>query len=494
MSANNQKASQATPIGFRVPPQAVEVEKHVIGAMLLDSTVVPLVSRVLKSRDFYLERHQVLYEAILTIANRREVPDLLTIAETLRKSQALEVAGGERYLMEISAEVVSSANVDQHAEIVREKSLLRDIVSNATKLLERAYRQEDGPEALMDDAEKDIAGLRASGGSAGGGLRRVPPSEAKRLALDAYDAPLYRGESTGWPGIDQYFRVSPGQMTVVTGIPNHGKSEWLDALVMNLAIGSKWRTGYFSPENSPLRRHLQKMAEKVLGKRLYGEYRFTRAQYEEALDSFILKQFEFLDQGLSGATFDQVLAEFSRITPKINCAVVDPWNRLESNRKGLSETEYIGHCLVRGQRFVQQTGIHLFIVSHPQKLTRDPKTGAVAKPGLYDISGSAHWANMVDNGIMVFRDFKEKRTEIHLLKVRFKDNGHPGMALQKYEMDSGRYIDYTEADDFAVNDTQNQSANSKTGVDFKKRKKKDGPWHNGEGIGRQIGEQEELTW
>ncbi len=217
--------------------------------------------------------------------------------------------------------------------------------------------------------------------------------------------------------------------------------------MLNLALNSDWRIAFFSPENSPLRRHLQKLAEKIIGKRLYGQNRIGKKEYEQILGTFMREHFVFFDQGYNGATFDQVLSEFSRLSPKVNACVIDPWNRLESSRsKESMETDYVKECLTRAQRFVQTTNISLWVVAHPAKLRRD-KNGDWLKPGPYDISGSAHWYNIPDNIVMIWRDFTNNKMEVHLAKVRFKDNGTPGMVPQKYELESGRYLDLDDVDE-----------------------------------------------
>lgn len=420
------------------------IEKHIIGAMFLDSALE--AGKLVSLEDFEDSRHRVIFSACLSLALGGKSCDLVSLASELQETGKIVSAGSLAYLMEISAEVVSSANLTDHSKILREYSARKK--AKELLLIKAKELESDQPLGkFLSELETGIAGIRSSGELAFG-LRMVPKQEWKKLAIDSYDEKVYHGESTGWIEVDKVFKVAPGQINVVTGVPNHGKSEWLDALMLNLAIKSGWRIAYLSPENSPLRRHIQKLAEKLLGKRVYGPNRMSRAEYQNAIKGFISEHFEFMDQGLNGATIDQVMNDARRIEPPINALVIDPWNRLEQGRKdGQSETEYIRDCLTRASRFAQSTGISLWIVAHPQKLRRN-KDGEDQKPGLYDISGSAHWNNIVDNGIMVWRNFGLDTVEIHVLKVRFKDNGTPGMVVQKYEMESGRYRDETASEDF----------------------------------------------
>lgn len=115
--------------------------------------------------------------------------------------------------------------------------------------------------------------------------------------------------------------------------------------------------------------------------------------------------------------------------------VIDPWNELEhALPSGMSETMYIGNALKHIRQFARQHGVHVWVVAHPQKIYREKSTGEYPVPTLYDISGSAHWRNKADNGVVVFRNFVEPHSpvEIHVQKVRFRQIGKIGMAKLNY--------------------------------------------------------------
>ncbi len=439
---------------MKVPQQArffsEEVEKNVIGAVLQDTDLAQPLCNMLRPVDFFIEAHSLIWGIITSFALEAKPFTIFEISDKAKDPRyGLKEGTIFEYLNAIHLMIASSAFAERHAQLILDYSQRRRAVDLVTRMQAALNDADQELEGVLLSMESEAVGMRGSMRSSSG-LRVVPNEEWIRDALEAYDKKVYRGESTGWSNLDEYFMVGGAQVTVVTGIPNHGKSEFLDAMMLNLATGSGWQIGYWSPENNPLRRHVQKLAEKSVGKYLYGNGRMTLTEYHKALHETISRFFRFLDQGFSGATFDQVLLEFGKMNPRPNAVVIDPWNRLEiPSDSGAHETEYIRQCLTRATRFASTTGIHVFIVAHPQKLQKN-KDGKRDKPGLYDISGSAHWANIVDNGIMVWRDFAEKKTEIHLLKVRFKDNGHPGMTEMKYEMSSGRYSQYTQADAFSA--------------------------------------------
>ncbi len=424
----------------------IDIERNALGAAFLSPASANLLLKSLRADDFFGNQNGPIFTAIMAVVVRGFEVDPLTVSQELAATKKLEEAGGHGYLMAIVAEVVSEAGLKQHCTIIRDYSLRRKVIALCKKTIGELMDTEEPLPTVMATLDTDLAALRSSSERAFG-LREVKPEEWIPQALTAYDEEIYHGESTGWLKVDKCLRISPGQLNIVTGVPNHGKSEWLDALMLNLALNSDWRIAFFSPENSPLRRHLQKLAEKIIGKRLYGQNRIGKKEYEQILGTFMRDHFVFFDQGYNGATFDQVLSEFSRLSPKVNACVIDPWNRLESSQsKDSMETDYVKECLTRAQRFVQTTEISLWIVAHPAKLRRD-KNGDWLKAGAYDISGSAHWYNIPDNIIMIYRDFTKEQMEVHLLKVRFKDNGTPGMVPQKYELESGRYLDLVDVDE-----------------------------------------------
>lgn len=267
-----------------------------------------------------------------------------------------------------------------------------------------------------------------------------------------YETGLERGESTGWKSVDEYFTVQTKQWTAVTGAPGHGKSEWLDALTMNL-VYQGWQMIYFSPENQPHEFHIAKHLEKWLGKP-FKDGKTPR-----------MSQAEYIDAGIelsNRIAFITVDAEFAAV-PSVNevihtvalqvqawrdkgsgqkvGVVIDPWNEMDHARPPeLSETEYISQTLSLIRQFARDWDLHIWLVAHPAKLHKKPDgTYPVAK--LYDIAGSAHFNNKADNGISIFRDYESGKTFVHVLKVRFKHIGQIGSTELIYDRITGRYID-----------------------------------------------------
>lgn len=264
---------------------------------------------------------------------------------------------------------------------------------------------------------------------------------------------LPRGDPTGWPSVDELYSVLPAQWTVVTGIPQSGKSEWLDALLVNLAEKSGWQFVIYSPENFPVETHVVKLLEKRVRKPFNpGPNERMTAEEASREQSWIYDHFTFLDpEACDPESLLELARDMAWRDKDGNTAswgtklgiVLDPWNTLDHQRRGLSETDYISVVLTRVTKLVRETKAHVWLVVHPAKIQKDRTTGKRPVPTPYDISGSAHWYNKADNVITVHRDQLDggQEVEIHVQKIRFKHVGHLGMATLRYDKVTGRYFE-----------------------------------------------------
>ena len=126
----------------------------------------------------------------------------------------------------------------------------------------------------------------------------------------------------------------------------------------------------------------------------------------------------------------------------IKCLVIDPYNRLEDESDGHNETKYISKQLDRLTNFAQRNDVMVILMAHPTKQSKN-KDGVIEAPTLYDISGSAHFYNKTDFGIVVHRNRIDNTVEVHVQKVKFRHLGECGTALFKYNLNNGRYSPYT---------------------------------------------------
>ena len=261
-----------------------------------------------------------------------------------------------------------------------------------------------------------------------------------------YDSGVERGVSTGWGTIDPYYLVRPGAFTVVTGIPSSGKSNWIDAMMVNIAKNHGWNFAIFSPENQPLEDHMARVLEKYIGEPFSNGP--TPRMSKEDLNQgkhWLTKHFTWiLPSDDKEWSIDVILDAAKRLvlTKGIRGLVIDPWNELEHMRdNNQTETEYISVALKRIRQFGRRYGIHIWVVAHPAKLYRD-KSGKIPIPTPYDISGSARWRDKSDNCITIWRDLTKEEgclIEVHVQKVRFRQDGKIGTGELTYNWRMGTY-------------------------------------------------------
>lgn len=263
---------------------------------------------------------------------------------------------------------------------------------------------------------------------------------------DMYVNGLEKGKTIGLDGHDKGISFVKGYTAVITGIPSHGKSEYLDFILMKMNLLHGWKGGFYSPENRPLKLHFSKMAEKLTGKNWDGNYRMSLEELSDA-KNYLNEKVWFIKPPLE-FTIDNIFKSVKQLISRygIDYYVIDAWNKLEHRYEG-SETKYIGETLDMIGNFNETNKVIGFIVAHPTKIQKDKNTGAYQVPTLYDIAGSANFFNKADIGICVYRDFDLKITNIYFQKVKFKHWGEGNFVTLKYNIDSGRY--YEDFDDRA---------------------------------------------
>jgi replicative DNA helicase len=238
----------------RVPPQAVEIEEQILGAMLLEKESIARVIEVLDEEAFHSDRHRKTYQAILSLFERGEPVDTITLAEELRRRGQLEAAGGESYLVELTMKVTSGANVEYHARIVLERALMRRLITEASAIAARAYLQTEDAFDLLDQAEQAIFKISESR------LKRnyISMDKAVHDTLEMLES--IHGKHGGVTGVPTGFRDldtltggwQSSDLIIVAGRPSSGKTAFALSLAANAALHRSKSTpvGIFSLEMS----------------------------------------------------------------------------------------------------------------------------------------------------------------------------------------------------------------------------------------------------
>ena len=140
----------------RIPPQSIDAEQAVLGAVLIENEAINIVSEFIAANDFYREAHRVIFSIMMNLYHEHEPIDLITIVDALKKEDKLESVGGIAYITSLANSVATAANVKYHAKIVSEKSVLRKLINVSTEIAGKAYEGSDEVEDQLDNAEKRI--------------------------------------------------------------------------------------------------------------------------------------------------------------------------------------------------------------------------------------------------------------------------------------------------------------------------------------------------
>lgn len=287
------------------------------------------------------------------------------------------------------------------------------------------------------------------------GIKTVQDIEEK--IHDLYINGYPKGQKIGFDSLDSLLTWRAGELTAVTGIPGSGKSEFVDQIMVKLANLHDWKWAVFSAENQPEELHFAKLAEKFMGKAFYAFNEDYKMSIEELVKckQFVDDRFFFVNIDEKNITLDGLLEKGRELVLRkgINGFLIDPWNYIEHKIPyGYSETQYISEALTKISRFCKMNSTHVIVVAHPTKIQKDTN-GDYKVATMYDIAGSAHWFNKIDNGMSVYRDFNKGIIDVHIQKVRFKFIGKIGKASFEWDKTTGRYSENTKTyEDFRGND------------------------------------------
>lgn len=250
--------------------------------------------------------------------------------------------------------------------------------------------------------------------------------------------PVAEPHDSGFPGLHEHYRLRVGDLSVVTGIPSHGKSSFVGDLACRMAMRHRWPVCFASFEQSPQLDH-RRMLRTWHGGALVKS---LDAETIDRADAWINDHFSFVvPDDDSYPTLAWVMERFAASALRFGTRlfVLDPWNELEHDRpNGVSLTEYVGTALRDFKAFARKYEAHMIVVAHPAKLRRDPD-GRYPIPSLYDISDSSHWYNKADVGIVVHRK-NDDETLIRVAKSRYHDQiGKPGDVMVRYFWERATY-------------------------------------------------------
>lgn len=236
----------------KIPPQNLEAETSVLGAMLFEPEVIPRAIELLNDSFFYLDAHKLIFNCMSALFEKNQPADLVTVTEELRKRKQLEQIGGASYLTQLTASVPTAANFERHAHIVKEKGILRQLIHTATEIVQESYDSGVDVSEILDRAEHhifEISQCRIEGNF-------VRLKEIIKGSIETIDQLYQRKEhvtglATGFHEFDiRTAGLQPSDLIIVAGRPSMGKSAFAASMCEHAGVVLQRPIAFFSLEMS----------------------------------------------------------------------------------------------------------------------------------------------------------------------------------------------------------------------------------------------------
>jgi len=240
------------PLADKLPPQNVEAEQSVLGCLMLDKNIIIQVADILKPEDFYKGVHNIIYQAMLDLYNKREPIDLLSLTNRLTEKKKLEETGGHAYLTTLVNAVPTSAHAKHYAEIVQRKATLRRLINSAAQITELAHEESEDIDILLDQAQQKI--FQVSQKHVKQDFQLIKPM--LKQAFDRLDSlhksdGALRGLTTGFYDLDSKLAgLQKSDLIILAARPSYGKTSLALDIARHIAVQEKVPVGLFSLEMS----------------------------------------------------------------------------------------------------------------------------------------------------------------------------------------------------------------------------------------------------
>lgn len=236
----------------RIPPQNIEAEQSVLGTILLSDNSLSAVLETLESDDFYQDRHKLIFEAMVTLFEKNEPQDIITVSNQLKDINCLEKAGDVGYLATLTSIVPVTANLFYYAKIIRQKAVLRNLISVNTEIASRCFEEQGDIDILVDEAEQAIFEIaRSKSNQSFTPLKRIIPGAFEAVEQLFKRKEMITGVPTGFSELDKMTAgLQPSDLIILAGRPSMGKTAFAMNIAQNAALLEKTGIAVFSLEMS----------------------------------------------------------------------------------------------------------------------------------------------------------------------------------------------------------------------------------------------------
>ncbi len=440
----------------RVPPQNIEAEQSVLGAILIEQSAIAKISDILQPEDFYREAHKLVYRSAITLFERGEAIDFITVIDMLRREDGLERAGGISYITSLANGVPTAANIVFHAKIVQEKSLLRRLIHAATDIAAMGYAESEEVERVLDHAEQKI--LEVATRKIGQDF--VPIKEIIFSTLDKIDE-MHKakggitGLSTGFTNLDKLtggFQRS--DLILIAARPSMGKTAFVLNVAQHMATRDKKSVVIFSLEMPREQLAMRMMcAEGLIDSQHFRTGAMSNEEWSKLVDAAdrLSASPMFIDD-TAGVNAVELRNKARRISKEhgLDCIIIDylqlmdggAHSRIDNRQQQISD---ISRSLKALARELQVPVIAL------SQLSRGPESRTSRKPMLSDLRESGSLEQDADMVAFLYREDyynpeteKKNLTELIIAKNR---NGPTETVELYFHKNFTRFTDYSPRSD-----------------------------------------------
>jgi replicative DNA helicase len=401
------RGSEQRSQGDRTPPHDLLAEQSAIGGMLLSKDAVADVIEVVRGMDFYVPKHELIFDAILNLYSHGEPTDVIAVTDELTKTGELTRAGGAEYLHTLTALVPTAANAGFYSTIVAEKAVLRRLVEAGTRIVQMGYASEGEVVDLVNNAQAEIYGVT-------GGVESedfVPLTDAVTTAIDEIDAAKSRGGQmigvpTGFAELDEITNgLHPGQLIILAARPALGKSTLGLDLARSAAIKNDMPTIIFSLEmgrseiamrllSAEASVPLQHMRKGTVQSQDWKTIASTRGRINDAP--------LYIDDS-PNMTLVEIRAKCRRLKQKVGLKmiIIDYLQLMTSGKRVESRQQEVSEFSRALKLLAKELNVPVIAIS---QLNRGPEQRADKKPALSDLRESGSLEQDADMVILLHRE------------------------------------------------------------------------------------------
>jgi replicative DNA helicase len=426
------KISKSQNENLRLPPQNIEAERSVLGSLMLDKDAIIKVANLVRQGDFYKEKHNIIYEAMIELYENREPIDVLSLSNRLEEKKQLEKIEGSSYLTELVNTVPSSSNVTHYAKVVQKKSTLRKLISSANEILELGYREEEDVEKILDIAEQKLFSVSQKY------IKQdfVPIKSILESAFNRIDE-LHKGDHklrgvpTGFSDLDNILAgFQKSDLVILAARPSIGKTTLALDFARQIATREKIPIGIFSLEMSSdqlIDRMLAAQSGVDLwrlrtGKLKTGDSDDDFQRIGEAMGTLSEAPIFIDDAGSANVMEMRTMARRLQSEHNVGLIIIDYLQLMEGRSGGDNRVNEISEISRALKQLARELNIPIIALS---QLSRAVESRSPQIPKLSDLRESGSIEQDADVVMFLYREDREKQdtpnkniVEVHIAKHR----------------------------------------------------------------------------